>query len=586
MKIDNKTKEGKLQFFSDLYTESQEALSRNYSELEKCMKQYQGSNEIDGSDIYATTVRNITYEIIESQISSDIPYPKVTPSYYNSERSANAVSAERLCATLRDRLPFESLNDIDERYTYVYGGSVWYIEWDNSLRLGAEIGGVRIHCLSPMNFVPQPGIYDVEDMDFCFLKFTTTRAELVRRYGISYEEAELAYCEWGYGTDISDGDAVTVIICFYRQDNGEIGQFIFSGEVTLSDVPSYYRRKIEVCKRCGKKAEKCACSSPVFKLEDQLSESISIKEFEGRRSFGLDDSVSEISVPYYSPTSFPIVIRKNTSGEDSLYGQSDCLFLRNEQQAINKIESRILQKLLRSGVTPIMPEDATVAMNNAVFGQIIKMKPGESMNQYGTVDTTPDISSDIREADRLYDHAKRTLGISDALQGLDTANNESGYARQLKIAQANGRLESKRKMKHFAYARLDRLIFEHYLAFADEARSLYRKDAYGKVVESKFKRTDFIEYDEATGSYFYDDSYLFSVDLNGGAEYQKELIWEKNLENLNSGSFGDKSDPRTLLRYWQAQERAHYPHARENVEYFCAELTQDYKEASSDAQIK
>jgi len=24
----------------------------------------------------------------------------------------------------------------------------------------------------------------------------------------------------------------------------------------------------------------------------------------------------------------------------------------------------------------------------------------------------------------------------------------------------------------------------------------------------------------------------------------------------------------TLLRYWQSQERAHYPYARENVEYF------------------
>ena len=31
---------------------------------------------------------------------------------------------------------------------------------------------------------------------------------------------------------------------------------------------------------------------------------------------------------------------------------------------------------------------------------------------------------------------------------------------------------------------------------------------------------------------------------------------------------GDISQSATLLRYWQCQERAHYPHARENVEYF------------------
>ena len=50
---------------------------------------------------------------------------------------------------------------------------------------------------------------------------------------------------------------------------------------------------------------------------------------------------------------------------------------------------------------------------------------------------------------------------------------------------------------------------------------------------------------------------------------QKKLkIWEKNLKNLTSGALGDPSKSVTLLRYWQCQERAHYPYARENVEYF------------------
>ena len=52
-------------------------------------------------------------------------------------------------------------------------------------------------------------------------------------------------------------------------------------------------------------------------------------------------------LPFYRPKRLPIVIRKNTSQEDSLLGQSDCEFIRPQQQAINKIESRILMKLLR-----------------------------------------------------------------------------------------------------------------------------------------------------------------------------------------------------------------------------------------------
>ena len=132
----------------------------------------------------------------------------------------------------------------------------------------------------------------------------------------------------------------------------------------------------------------------------------------------------------------------------------------------------------------------------------------------------------------------------------------------------NSLLESKRKMKHTAYAALDRLIFTLYLAFADEPRQLSYKDAFGRIHSAQFSRYDFIEYDIRRGEYYYDDSYLFSVDLNGGNEYQREALWERNLENLRAGTLGDPSSPVTLLRYWQCQERAHYPHARENVEYF------------------
>ena len=147
-------------------------------------------------------------------------------------------------------------------------------------------------------------------------------------------------------------------------------------------------------------------------------------------------------------------------------------------------------------------------------------------------------------------------------------SNESGVAKQLRISQATGRLESKKKMKFTAYAELDRIIFEHYLAFADEPRSLSYKDAFGRIHNDEFNRFDFIEYDIRSGEYYYDDAYLFGVDLNGGAEYQREAIWERNLENLKAGTLGDPTKSATLLRYWQAQEREHYPHARENVEYF------------------
>lgn len=558
MKTEKKNKKERLSFFRSLYEGARAAYSDISDEFEKNMQQYRGSTEIDGGKENAVTVRNITYEIIESQVSSEIPQPKADAACYSEDKERAAHAIEALCRSLRDRLPFEEMNDLDERYTYIYGGSVWFVEWDSSEDYGDVTGGVTVHCISPRDFIPQPNVYSVDDMEYCFLKFTTTRGELIRKYLIKEEDSYLAECE-SEGEILPGSDTVLVILCFYRGENGEIGKYIFSGDLVLSDIENYYKRKTKVCKRCKNTENLCIC---------EKKDSFDILDVDCETVNDVRNGRVIENVPYYIPKQFPIVIRKNTSMERCLFGQSDCKYIRPEQQAINKIESRILQKLLRSGVTPIVPEDAVVAVNNSVFGQIIKMKPGESMAQYGKVDTTPDISQDIAEAERLYDHSKRILGISDAYQGIGEFANESGVARQLRISQASGRLESKKKMKYTAYANIDKLIFQHYLAFADEPRDISYKDAYGRIHNASFNRRDFLVYDITNMRFKYDDSYLFSVDLNGGSEYQREALWQKNLENLKSGTLGDPTALPTLLRYWQCQERAHYPHARENVEYF------------------
>ncbi|MBR2930392.1 MAG: hypothetical protein IKC32_04105 [Clostridia bacterium] len=580
MKTPKNNKAERLAFFKELYDNARMNSAELYASFDRAMSQYRGSTEIDGSDEAALTVRNITYEIVESQIGSDIPMPKAEAAAYSEARERNAHNIERLLRSVREKLPFEEMNDMDERYTYIYGGSVWYAEWDNSEEHLGEVGSVKVHCLSPRDLVPQPGIYSIRDMEYCFLRFTTTRGEIMRRYRLSEEEVELCESEFDYHTGGEEGDTVSLVICFWRDEEGEVGRFIFSGELTLSDLPRYYTRRAEVCCTCGEESCSCGGKRQTLEIKKELLDPEILSFYTGdvipevrlTEEGAVETGLIPREVPYYTPKLFPIVIRKNTSGEGSLFGQSDCDYIRPQQQAINKVESRILKKLLRAAVTPIVPEDATVTVNNSVFGQVIRMKPGESAQQYGKVDTTPDVSQDIIEAERLYDHAKRVIGISDAYQGIDSASGESGVARQLRISQASGRLESKKMMKHTAYAELDRIIFCLYLAFADEPRRLTYKDAYGRVHSSEFCRYDFLRFDHLAGEYYFDDDYLFGVDLNGGSEYQREALWERNLENLKAGTLGDPSEPITLLRYWQAQERAHYPYARENVEYFKAEI--------------
>lgn len=280
--------------------------------------------------------------------------------------------------------------------------------------------------------------------------------------------------------------------------------------------------------------------------------------------------MTDTELPFYRPKHFPIVVRRNVSKENALFGESDCAVIRPQQQAVNKIESRIMQKLLRAGVTPVLPDDAEVTLTNAVFGEVIRTKPGESVSSYGVLDTTPAIRDDIMEAERLYLQAKNILGISDTYLGQEDATAISGRAKEILIRQASGRLQSKRRMKNAAYARIDRIVFEMYLAYADTALPIPLEDSLGARQNGFFYRYDFLEYELSTGRYRYNDAYLFATDPAMAEEYDREKSWQRNLENLRAGCFGDPASPETLLRYWRLQERAHYPNAQSSVEYFRA----------------
>jgi len=112
------------------------------------------------------------------------------------------------------------------------------------------------------------------------------------------------------------------------------------------------------------------------------------------------------------------------------------------------------------------------------------------------------------------------------------------------------------------------------------------KDAFGKQKNAIFNRYDFIVYRPETGKYEYNDEFLFSVDLGGGVEQQREELWKRNLENLQAGTLGDPADPATLLHYWLSQERARYPYAKENVEYFRARIQENTKKGEEHGEAQ
>ena len=241
----------RLGYFKELYRKSRDRQSALYEKLERHRAQYKGSRAIDGSHVPASVVRNITYELIESQVSTLIPTPAAEAKQYTEQNDQCAKAIEHLCASLRRALPFEKLNDMDERYTYIYGGSVWFAEWDASLSKNGEEGGIRLSCLSPLDFVPEPGVYEVEDMEYCFLRFDSSPAEIIRRYSVSSKDA----CR--LSEDAESEDTVELVLAFWRGEEGYVNAFAFAGDLVLLDVEDYYARKGKSDKIYSNGGEKC-----------------------------------------------------------------------------------------------------------------------------------------------------------------------------------------------------------------------------------------------------------------------------------------------------------------------------------------
>lgn len=601
MQID---KENKLDFFKDLFANAKSEMEGLIEDFNKYSKQYKGDLEIDGSNTPAQTSRNITYELIESQFSSYLPTTAVTPEVYSERNDRNAKSVEKLLRNKRNRLPFEKMNDIDERYSPIYGGSVWLVEWDNSIKTHNTVGDVKVTIWAPTHFVGQPHIFDIDDMEYCFIFFETTKEDLVRKYGVSFETAE----ETESDNDSENDETATVVVCYYKDEDDRICQYIWSGNTELLDIEDYYSRKKYICKNCGKRKELCTCDKPDYEMQDDEYEmldhdirltdgsfirasselmengqvvmetqrqqamtpdgNIAMDEINGvMLPIGADVQVPKMEqtkLPYFTPTKFPIVIRKNTSQEDSLFGQSDCEFVRPQQQAINKLESRILEKLMKAGVYPTAPDDYAGQFDNTLYENVIKVRQ-DNYKLFNRIDLQVSVQQDMEQAERIYQHAKRILGITDSYQGQQDNTAQSGKAKQIQVAQTAGRLDSKRRMKNAAYAEIDEIIFQYFLAYADEPRIVSYIDAQGRLQNAQFNRYDFLERDE-NGEYYYNAQYLFGTDATGDVEQSRETIWQENRLNFQNGCYGNPQDIQTQLIFWQQMEKHHYPDARDMVE--------------------
>jgi len=544
-------------------------------------------------------VRNIVYELLETEVDSSIPMPKVTA--IHEEDQAQAQIIEQMLLNEIRLLRFKEMNDVSERVTTVQGGDWYHTEWDTRKGSHCTIGGLEINERSPQTVIPQAGVTDPYKLDYVFILITMTKDAVKRNYDVDVSDEKNTEAE---GNKEINDELVTVIKTYYRDKNGEIGIFTWCGDTILEDMENYQARRLTRCKKCGrvKEGDVCECGSKSFETsieeyeeveEDILSLSLdkngnrlTIPAYEEEETpvvgedglpmvdeFGqpkMEITRKHTQIPYYKPNVMPLVLRRNVSKSKSLLGVSDAAVIEDQQDAIKKYGSKLQEKILKGGSIVTLPQNKKIETTDEEL-KIVRVENPNDVSMIGVHNLVADISYDRIAMSDNYEAARSTLGITDAYQGKYDASAVSGTAKQYSINQAAGRMESKRIMKQEAYCRLYEVMFKFMLAYADQPVALSTKRPDGTYEFTHFNRYEFLKMDES-GNLYWNDEFIFEVDPTSTIMMNREAMWQQIDLKLQTGAFGPLDDPDTLLNYWTFMEKNDYPHASEIRQMFADKM--------------
>ena len=542
-------------------------------EIGKNQAVYEGTREVNpnpnknypAKDL-AINVRNIAYELIESQVDSSIPMPKVTAIHEGDEHLARSI--EKALVNKVKMLKLSIINDQMERIVPVQGGDFFLVEWDNSLGFHSNYGDVTVKEMVPRQVIPQPGVSNIEDMDYIFVQVAQTKDAVKKKYGVDVQDASEEYKDirGAQGESGMDSDVVTVNTVYYKNE-GKIGRFVWCDDYTLEDLDDYQARITRKCKECGYVTEEKVCpvcgSKKFEETEDKVQEiHIPIMREQGIGPDGQPMMIAAeevIEIDYYKPNVFPLVVRKNVSKLNSLLGFSDVKVIEDQQDLIKKVGSKAAEKTIKGGSIVTLPRGVKLETTDKEL-KIARLEDPQQKAMIDVLNMQVNINQDLQWLNKAYEDARSTLGITDAFQGKYDPSAVSGTAKQYSINQAAGRLESKRVMKNDAYAKLYELMFKFWLAYADDPLPITGIGPQGEQQFDILDKSDFVKQD-AAGEYYWNDEFLFETDPTSTMMANREAMWQQLDMKLQSGAFGPLGDPNTMRLYWSMMEKHHYPNA-------------------------
>lgn len=594
--------------FESLYSMARSARDNNElaspKNIEKWRKAYYGTlNAIDKntgeeSKRKSRSLRKTLFEMVESKIDNQIPMPKMTPRYK---------SDLHLVQTTEDYLKFEidraytkALNDRSERATYVDGTSWYKVWWDSLDNTHERSGNVRLAICLADQIVPQPGVLDYRQMEYIFEEQQLSLSRIYDLYGRLMTPSAVDNSNAATPDKQTDMSTITVITCYYLNSDRIVGRFMWAknSQQVICNEESWQIRKLRTCTKCKEivpQAIVCpTCGSKNFKYENAQIEILEkpLMQIYNPYEAGETDDENEkdkyvsreflqsgAEIPYYQIHQLPFVPRPAVSSIDSIYGVSEGFIALDMQDSINKIMTKIEDKVMKSGTILTKPDKMKLSDKDETF-KVFGVKSQEEAAQVQSKPVMADINQDVALVQMLYESIKASSGISDSFQGKKDNTAVSGKAKQIAAVQSAGRIESLRVMKAAAFAGVYELVLKYLLAFSDEPRKFTKVLPDGKVEQQAWNKYMFLDKDKH-GNVYYRDDFTFNSDPAATLSQDRVSMWQETQDKFMAGAFGPTNDSRVLLLFWNILAQLQYPLANtviagitENNQHLPAEVEQ------------
>lgn len=594
--------------FVQLYTMAKQARDSNEfaspKNLEKWRKAYYGTlnalNRQTGEESKrkSTSLRKLIFEMVESKIDNQIPQPKMVPRY-KADLPVVEITENYLKFEM-GRAYNKVLNDRSERATYV-DGTTWYkIWWDSLDNTHKRSGNVKIEVCLQDQIVPQPGVTDYHKMEYIFEEEQVSVARIYDLFGRLVTASHIDTSKQADNKTTVDGSTVTIITCYYLNENRIVGRFIWvkDTEQVIANEEEWQIRKIRRCKQCSaivRLSNSCPiCGSTNINYEtatEEILEEDLIQVYNPYEVSETDDESKKnelktkvfltagTKVPYYIVRQLPFVPRPAVSSITSIYGVSEPYILLDMQDSINKMLSKAQDKTLKSGTIVTKPQTLRIGdMDDSI--KVVGTRSAEEAAQVQAKQIMADTSQDIVMSNLLYDSAKASSGVSDSFQGKRDTTAVSGKAKQIAALQSSGRIESLRVMKSAAFAGVYELMLKYLLAFSDESRKFVKILPDGTQQQQAWNKYMFLDVDN-NGEIYYRDDFVFDSDPAATLSQDRVAMWQETQDKFVSGAFGPVNDPRVLTLFWNIMAQQQYPLAtlvlagiKENAQHLPPEVEQ------------